>query len=115
MQLASRPGTTLSQFQLFLFFCAPHAFRRDQGRRTLSILAPADLDELFDIGNFGRHLDGYVSRRVGWDYSRVVKFVGFLRETPGLVEFSLVERSGCYGAESERCWIGNGGVTTSVA
>jgi hypothetical protein len=24
-------------------------------RRTLSILAPADLDELLDIGDFGRH------------------------------------------------------------
>lgn len=27
------------------------------GERTLSILAPADLDELLDIGDFGRHLD----------------------------------------------------------
>ena len=27
------------------------------GRRTLGILAPADLDELLDVGNFGRHLD----------------------------------------------------------
>ena len=29
-------------------------------RRTLGILAPADLDELLDVGNFGRHLDGIV-------------------------------------------------------
>ncbi len=29
----------------------------ESGRRTLGILAPADLDELLDVGNFGRHLD----------------------------------------------------------
>jgi hypothetical protein len=26
--------------------------------RTLGILAPADLDELLDIADFGRHFDG---------------------------------------------------------
>jgi hypothetical protein len=27
-------------------------------QRTPGILAPADLDELLDVGNFGRHFDG---------------------------------------------------------
>jgi hypothetical protein len=43
------------------------------GRRTLGILAPADLDELLNVGNFGRHLDGNVST------SREVRIVKFER------------------------------------
>ena len=43
------------------------------GRRTLGVLAPADLDELLDVGNFGRHLEGNVST------SRVVRIVKFER------------------------------------
>lgn len=35
------------------------------GERTLGILAPADLDELLDIGDFGRHGEGVVWSTVG--------------------------------------------------
>jgi hypothetical protein len=33
-----------------------HLFHGEIVTRTLGILAPADLDELLDIGDFGRHL-----------------------------------------------------------
>jgi hypothetical protein len=60
----------ISKFQChlippFLLLLQPRSPICRSGRRTLSILAPADLDELLDVGNFGRHLGGYVSRRVG--------------------------------------------------
>jgi hypothetical protein len=41
----------------FLLLLRPQPPSSESGRRTLGILAPADLDELLDVGNFGRHLD----------------------------------------------------------
>ena len=41
----------------FLLLLRPRPPPSENGRRTLGILAPADLDELLDVGNFGRHLD----------------------------------------------------------
>ena len=41
----------------FLPLLRPQLSPGGSGRRTLGILAPADLDELLDVGNFGRHLD----------------------------------------------------------
>jgi hypothetical protein len=32
--------------------------REDRAKLTLGILPPADLNELLDIGDFGRHLEG---------------------------------------------------------
>ena len=39
----------------------PSIARRVHKKRTLGILAAADLDELLDVGDFGRHVGG-----VGW-------------------------------------------------
>lgn len=39
-------------------------------RRTLGILAPADLDELLDVGDFGRHFDGVWLRSGGIERTR---------------------------------------------
>ena len=36
----------------------PSIVRRVHNRRTLGILAAADLDELLDVGDFGRHVGG---------------------------------------------------------
>lgn len=48
--------------------CAAQQLRPDgDGRRTLGILAAADLDELLDVGDFGRHFGGCCgSRSVNW-------------------------------------------------
>jgi hypothetical protein len=40
------------------------------GPRTLGILAPADLDELLDVGDFGRHFDGVWLRSGGIERTR---------------------------------------------
>lgn len=53
------PMPCLRLTRLFRLFHQNQIFLQ-VGKRTLSILAPADLDELLDIGDFGRHLDGDV-------------------------------------------------------
>lgn len=81
------------------------------GRRTLSILAPADLDELLNVGNFGRHLDGYVSTSRCSDREAFSNFLVVRR----VDRQAKRGRTGHQGAECEPCCIGLGGVTTCVA
>jgi hypothetical protein len=53
------------------------------GKRTLGILAAADLDELLDIGDFGRHFGGCGgSRSVIWSFVSV-------RERQNVVEVEI--------------------------
>jgi hypothetical protein len=47
------PSSLLSSSPPVFLFPRP---RRNCRKRTAGILAPADLDELLDIGDFGRHL-----------------------------------------------------------
>ena len=82
------------------------------GRRTLGILAPADFDELLNVGNFGRHLDGNVSTS-RWKDREVRETASWAANCCG-ERFSL-GCTGCHGAECRRCYIRLGGVTTCVA
>lgn len=52
-QLSASPASCAQ----FLFLLRPQPPPNKISRRTAGILAPADLDELLDVGNFGRHLD----------------------------------------------------------
>lgn len=51
---ASRVRLRLAGPPLHCLRCAAQSF----GKRTLGVLAAADLDELLDVGNFGRHFGG---------------------------------------------------------
>lgn len=65
---------------------------------TLGILAPADLDELLDIGDFGRHLDGVVCDGEMCDCCRgeIVNFCGSRSICPGLASIG-VRKLYCFG------------------
>ena len=81
-----------------------------RGKRTGSVLAAADLDELLDVGDFGRHFGGVGGGRVGKIDGKSLEVANVNRAWPNCGARFLKRAHGLpWGARALVCkWLGRG-------
>jgi hypothetical protein len=70
-------------------------------RRTLGVLPPRDLEEVFDVCDFGRHLDGCTSRSYGGCGVNKRRSLYRSKNCPALIKLRFVGR-GIFGSRLSR-------------